>query len=274
MASIPKKAEERLSKTIGKFQNILKLAKDRDINESDTVFIINDILFEVFGYDKHIEITSEYAVKSTYCDLAIKIDNKVQFLIEVKAVGIDLKDNHLRQAIDYGATLGAQWVILTNGIFWQLYKIRFEQPVTYDLVCSFNYLELNSRKIEDKEKLFVLCKEGVLKNAREEFYEKVQSVNRFTVGALILNDEIVNIIRKELKKISPSIKVDADEIKALLESEVLKRDVIEGDDAAKAQSRIRRFYSKTSKKVKEASTLQQDPVTTEPSLKDNENAIL
>jgi len=59
-----------------------------------------------------------------------------------------------------------------------------------------------------------------------------------------------------------------------LESEVLKRDVIEGDDAAKAQSRIRRFYSKTSKKVKEASTLQQDPVTTEPSLKDNENAIL
>ncbi|GAI67220.1 unnamed protein product, partial [marine sediment metagenome] len=96
MANIPKKVVERLSKTVSKFQRVLKIAKDRDVNEADTVSIVVDILSEVFGFDKYIEITSEYAIRSTYCDLAIKINGKIQYLIEVKAIGLDLKEHHLR----------------------------------------------------------------------------------------------------------------------------------------------------------------------------------
>ena len=35
--------------------------------------IVADILSEIFGYDKYNEVTSEYAIKGTYCDLAIKL---------------------------------------------------------------------------------------------------------------------------------------------------------------------------------------------------------
>ena len=94
MASIPTKVQTRLFTGIKKFQNVLKQAKIKDINESDTVTIIMDMLAEVFGYDKYSEITSEYAIKKTYCDLAIKIDGKLRFLIEVKAIGLDLKTDH------------------------------------------------------------------------------------------------------------------------------------------------------------------------------------
>jgi len=38
------------------------------------VFIIRDMLAEVFGYDELLDITSEFAIKGTYCDLAIKLD--------------------------------------------------------------------------------------------------------------------------------------------------------------------------------------------------------
>ena len=248
MAKIPKNVSERLIRTVSKFQKVLKIAKDRDVNESDTVSIISDMLAEVFGFDKYLELTSEFSIRGTYCDLAIKFDNKTQFLIEVKAIGIDLKTSHLRQAIDYGANQGIQWIILTNGCVWEIYKIRFEKPINYDLVCSFDFMELNPKKEEDQEKLFLICKQGIKKDARESFYEKVQSFNRFVVGALILNEEILNDIRRELRKLSPGIKVDIPEIEQILRNEVLKRDVIEGDEAANSQAQVKRFYKKFYKK--------------------------
>lgn len=248
MANLPKRAAERFSKRVSKFQNVLRIAKDRDVNESDTVSIITDMLADVFGYDKYLEVTSEFAIRGTYCDLAIKVEEKIQFLIEVKAIGIDLKENHLRQAIDYAANHGVQWVILTNGTVWKIYKMRFEQPINYDLVCVFNFLEINLKKEEDKEKLFVICREGLSKAAREDFHEKVQSVNRFVIGAIIQNDVIVNVIRRELRKMSDGVKVDNADVHKLLAEEVLKREVLEGDKAAKARKRVDKFYARTSKK--------------------------
>ena len=248
---ILKKVADRLNRTIVKFQQVLRIAKDRDVNETDTVSIIKDMLAEVFGYDKYIDITSEFAVRSTFCDLAIKLDNKVEYLIEAKAIGMELKENHLRQAIDYGANNGAQWVILTNGLTWQVHKIKFEQPISHELICEFNIADIDPKNEEHQDKLFIICKEGLVKAAREEFHEKILTVNRFTIGALVLGEEVVNLIRRELRKISGGVLVAPEEIAKVLSSEVLKRDVIEGDDAAKAQSRVKRFYAKATKRPRE-----------------------
>ena len=91
MANIPKKVTERFVKAVPRFQKVLQLAKDRDVNESDTVSVLNDIFGEVFRYDKYLEVTSELAIRGTYCDLALKVEDKIQFLVEAKAIGIELK---------------------------------------------------------------------------------------------------------------------------------------------------------------------------------------
>ncbi|MFV1950717.1 MAG: hypothetical protein ACC630_01980 [Nitrospinota bacterium] len=72
MAKLPKKVIERLTKTVSKFQRVLKIAKDRDVNEADTVLIVGDILSEVFGFDKYMEVTSEFAIRNTYFALEPK----------------------------------------------------------------------------------------------------------------------------------------------------------------------------------------------------------
>jgi hypothetical protein len=149
---ITKKTEERIKNNLAKFQKVLAIAKDRDLNESDTVSIITDMLSEVFGYEKYIEITSELAIRGTYCDVAIKLNDKIEYLIECKAVGIDLKDNHLRQAIGYGANKGIQWIILTNGIEWQVHKLKFEQPIQCELVAKFNMNEISLKNERDIQK--------------------------------------------------------------------------------------------------------------------------
>ena len=266
MARIPKKVIDRFVKSMVKYQKVLKIAKDRDINESDTVAIIGDIFADVFGYDKYLEITSEFAIRSTYCDLALKVADKVQYLVEVKAIGIDLKEIHLKQIIDYGANHGVKWVVLTNGIDWMIYRIRFEQPINYDLVCSYDFLLLNPRDEKVQENLFILAKEALSKNAREDFYEKVQSVNRFVIGALILNDILLNTIRRELRKLSEGIRIDTTDVEQIVRNEVLKRDIVEGEDAEHAQARVNRFYKKSAPRAKK----KKQPDTIEPKTTNNE----
>jgi len=250
---IPRRVSDRLARTVGKYQLILKNAKDRDVNEANTAFIIRDMLAEVFGYDELLDITSEFAIKGTYCDLAIKLDGSVEFLIEAKAIGITLKDNHLRQAVDYGARNGVPWIILTNGMVWQVNKIRFEQPISYDLVCSFDFSELEPKNPEHQERLFIICKEGLSKDAREEYHQRVQTLNRFTLGALILSDEVVSVMRRELRKLSDGVLVEPEDISRVLSNEVLKRDVVEGEEAAKAQAKVKKFYCKAARKAKQKS---------------------
>lgn len=244
MASIPKKVVERFTKTVPKFQKVLQIAKDRDVNESDTVAILTDILGAVLGYDKYIEVTSELAIRSTYCDLALRVEDKVQFLIEAKAIGIDLKETHMKQACDYGANHGVQWVVLTNGIEWKVYRIRFEQPINFDLVCTFDFLALNPRSEKDQEFLFLLTKEGLGKNARDDFYEKVQSVNRYVIGNLMLADPVLSVVRRELRKLADGMKIDVAEIESIVRTQVLKREIVEGEEAEAAQSRVSKFYRK------------------------------
>jgi hypothetical protein len=92
MATLPKKVIERLMTGIKRFQPIVSASKARDDGEADTVMVVTDMLGEVFGYDKYSELTAEHAVRGTYCDLATKLDGAIQAMIEVKAVGLELKE--------------------------------------------------------------------------------------------------------------------------------------------------------------------------------------
>ncbi len=149
MAAISKKVAERIIAGLKRFQPILASAKARDVGESDTVTIINDMLAEIFGYDKYSEITSEYAIRGTYCDLAIKLEGMLKTLIEIKAIGIDLKDAHVKQAVDYAANQGVDWVLLTNGITWRVYHIVFAKPIDHELVIDIDFCALNPRNSAD-----------------------------------------------------------------------------------------------------------------------------
>lgn len=264
MASIPKKVAERFIKSVPKFQKVLQIAGDRDVNESDTVAVLNDIFGEVLGYDKYLEVTSELAIRGTYCDLALKVDEKVQFLIEAKAIGIDLKDNHMKQACDYGANKGVPWVVLTNGVEWRIYRIRFEQPINFDLVCIIDFLNLNPRNEKDQELLFLLAKEGIAKNAREDYFEKVQSVNRFVIGNLMLTEPVLTVVRRELKKLADGMKIDLEEVEEIIRNQVLKREIVNGEDAESAQGRIKKFYRQgTTKRAPKKQSNEPKPTTAE-----------
>lgn len=242
--AIPKKIDERIKAGLKKYQPVLSNAKLRDVGEADTVTIIKDMLSDVFGYDKYSEITSEYSIRGTFCDLAIKLDGKLSTLIEVKAVGIELKDQHVKQAIDYGANQGVDWVMLTNGIIWQVYKLTFAKPIEKELVLSFDLTSINTRLEKDIDSLYLLCKEGWQRSALGEYHIQKQALSRFYMGVMLQTQPILDVIRKELRKVSPDVKVTNEEIKDVLINEVIKREVLEGEKAAEATKKVGRIASK------------------------------
>jgi hypothetical protein len=247
MASIPQKVSDRLSQGIKKFQPILANAKSRDVNESDTVIIVTDMLSEIFGYDKYSEITSEFSVRSTFCDLATKINGKVQLLIEVKAIGLELKDNYVKQAVDYAVNQGVDFVVLTNGIVWKAFKVAFTKPIDQEMVFEIDFLKMSHKNTVDIEKLFLISKEGWQKSTLYEFHSQKQALSRFFLGAMIMSDSVVEVIRRELKKISPDIKITSEQIRNVIYQEVLKREVVEGEKAEEAKKKINKALSKFSK---------------------------
>jgi Type I restriction enzyme R protein N terminus (HSDR_N) len=244
MASIPKKVAERLVSGIKRYQPILASAKARDVGEADTVTIIKDMLADVFGYDKYSEVTSEFSIRGTYCDLAIKTDGTLQTLIEVKAIGLELKDPHVKQAIDYAANQGVDWVLLTNGMCWRVYHLTFSKPIEQELVVSIDFSTLNTRSENDIELLYLWCKEGWQRSVLDEYNTQKQALSKFFIGAMLQTEPVLEVIRRELRRISPHVRIDIEQIKGVLSNEVIKRDVLEGEKADDARKKIMRSASK------------------------------
>ncbi|MGE0160773.1 MAG: restriction endonuclease subunit R [Gemmatimonadales bacterium] len=240
MAPVPKRVVERITSGIKRFQPILAAAKTRDVNESDTVVIVTDLLQYVFGYDKYAEITSEHMIRGTFCDLAVKLEGEIAFLIEVKAIGLDLKEQWVKQAVDYAANQGIEWVALTNGAVWRVYRVTFGQPIDHELVVDFDLLTVNPRKPDHVDLVSLLAKEGWQKARLGDYHLQRQALSRFTLGALILSEPILDALRRELRRMAPDVKIEAKQIREVLHTDVLKREVLEGEKAEAAARQVAR----------------------------------
>jgi hypothetical protein len=151
-----------------------------------------------------------------------------------------LKDSHVKQAIDYAANQGVDWVALTNGIEWRLYRVLFQKPIDKQEITTFNLLEMTASNKADLEKLYLLTREGFCKSALAEFSDRKETTSRSMLAALILgSDSVKSVLRREIRRVSELL-VEPEVIEKMLREEVLKRDATEGPDADAARRRVSR----------------------------------
>ena len=257
---------DRAKTNFRRYQKVLQAAKARDIGESDTVLIVTDFLAEVLGYDKYSEITAEFVIRSTFCDLAIKTNGQLRFLIEVKAIGTELRENHLRQAVDYGANQGAEWVLLTNGTDWRAYRIRFEQPISHDLVFDVDLLDPECKTADILQMLYLISREALGGAQIDQYWRQKEATNRFVITQVLLSPPVLGPLRRELRRLAPGLRISEEDLATLLQLEVLKRDALEGDKAEAAAKRVRRAGRKREREraAEETSEGQVRPAATAP----------
>ena len=122
-----------------------------------------------------------------------------QFLVEVKALSLNLSDKHLRQTINYGANEGIEWALLTNGREIQFYKILFNKPIESKLVFKIDLTDTTKVK-ENAEWLQHLHREEVVKKSLDLLWNKFMALETYTIAGLLFNSSVTNFLRRELKR--------------------------------------------------------------------------
>ena len=102
------------------------------------------------------------------------------------------------------------------------------------------------------------CKEGWQRSVLGEYHIQKQALSRFFVGAMLQTDPVLEVIRRELRRVSPDVRIDIDQIKTVLLSEVIKREVIEGEKADGARKKISRSTAKALR-ASNSKTSQKEP---------------
>ncbi len=120
---------------------------------------------------------------------------------------------------------------------WRVYKFSYAKPIDQELVIDIDFSVLSSKSAKDIETLYLFCKEGWVKSVIGEYHTQKQALSRFFLGAMILSEPVLQVIRRELKRVSPDLRVEIEELKQAISSEVLKREVLEGDKATEARQR-------------------------------------
>jgi hypothetical protein len=225
---------ERISTQLKKYQSVLADAQSRDVSESDTAVIVGDMLVDVLGYKKYVEVTTEHAIRGTYVDLAVKVGSELRFLVETKAIGAALKDNHVKQAIDYGANNGIEWVVLTNGVLWRVYKVHFKQPIDKSLVFELDAVSVNPKSPQVVDCLGNLSREGFEQSSMTAFFQQRLATSKFAIAALLMSEGMLSALRREIRRLNPGCKVEIADLQILMHNEVLKRDLFDGDEAKQA----------------------------------------
>jgi len=194
---------------------ILLKAQQENMNEADTVQRLVVFFQDVLGYDQFEEITREAQVRDKYVDIAIKLDGTVKFLVEAKAAATDLRNRHIDQAKGYAAESNIRWVILTNGVMWSLYHLRFEEGIEYERLFV---VDLAADQLDSAaEKLALLHRRSVLRDKHEAYWQKHAALDPGSVAKAMYSETVLRLMRRDIRR-REGILVDEEDLAGAIHS--------------------------------------------------------
>lgn len=195
-------AKTRVSAGLKKLIKPTLMLKEKDAAEADTRHLVTDLLVDVLGYDKYENLTAEFAVKGDFADYGVRIDKQLEAFIEVKRISQKLSPSHLRQVESYALKEGVQWAILTNAQVWQVYHVTpvKGQQSEVTLIFEVDILDETLKPSAKSDLLFLISKEGLSKGRLAEYLSAQNAVSPKTLKPVLLSDDVLAAVRKEIKK--------------------------------------------------------------------------
>lgn len=172
--------------------------KSMELDESGTRLMINTFLIDVLGYEPIEEVKTEYMIRGTYADYVVQIKGVQHFLVEVKALSLQLSANHLRQATNYGANEGIDFILLTNGRSFDFYKVLFNQPIEIKKIFSIDLSTTEGVK-KSIDYLEFLHRDSVTHKGLDLLWNKTMALNPEYIAGLLYDPKVINFVKKTLK---------------------------------------------------------------------------
>ena len=201
-----------IRKPLKKFLPHLQQARADNLNEADTVQRLIKVFEEVLGYDGLTDISREAEMKGKYVDVVLKIEGVIRLLVEAKAAGETLREKHIEQAESYASRNNYHWVLLTNGVTWNLYHLTFDEGIEYDRAFTVDLSETDTFE-HASDMLALLHKQAIKKGELERFWERKTALNPASIGKALFLEDVLMIIRREIKR-DTGVLIDAEDLAA------------------------------------------------------------
>ncbi len=186
-----------LSKKLKEYKK--RFIKHKDLDEASTRIMINYFLTDILGYVEFEDIKTEYRIAGEYADYVIQIGRKKHFVIETKSIQIDLDEKHLRQALNYAANEGIDWILLTNGETFILYKVLFNKPISSKKIFEYNLSKITNFD-NASAKISLLLKKSVVQKQLDKHWERFKISEPKSLSGLLYHKNVVSGIRKTMKQ--------------------------------------------------------------------------
>lgn len=144
-------------------------------------------------------------------------------------------------------------MVLTNGIFWQLYHLTFGDSIKHELIFEANLIEdLEQRPDWLWDTLSVLNKRSVREDSLNTYYEQQKLLNPKNIVNLLLDEEVLKKLRQELNRKAPT-RIDLTSVFEAVR-DVLSQEALAdaGDIVAPAKRRHRRKQRKADEETPES----------------------
>lgn len=193
---------------------------DRDANETETRHGIEVILRDLLGYDLVEEVRKEVAARGLKADYIIELKGGPKIVIEAKRIGLNLNKKHIYQAANYGKLTGIEWVVLTNGLVWELYRVDSD----FEYYQIFNIDLLDGLSDAEAEYFYLISKDCMnRKNFLENHWRKILALSPYNLNNIILSDEVIAKIRTVLTR-ETGYRATEDELREALEQTLVDLD--------------------------------------------------
>jgi predicted type IV restriction endonuclease len=197
----------------------------RDANEGDTRLLVTDVLCDLLGYDKYSDLTTEYMIRGEFADYGIRIDGTMLAMVEVKRCTTKLSVRHLRQLEMYAVNEGTEWLVLTSGVAWQVYRLIPGMPVTIDLVLEVDLLSDSDSLAKKADGLVYLSREFLKRGKLDEIWQVTAATASDKLAEVMLSEAVLLEARRELRRRTGYV-IDAGDLGRLVRDNVIRAEIL------------------------------------------------
>ena len=241
MLRISDQTRSRIQDGIKKYSRIVQQARQRGMNERDTADIVKAMLGDMLGYDPFFDVTAESSVRGPNADHAILLNGRLTMLLLVKALGAVPHAAHLLRLSGTNTPAYCQWALLSNADVWACYQLGVGQDRHPELI--FRVSLLDASPLEEKAALFsLLSKEGMEQNALVHYWQHVRALNPGRIAALLLSEEMLNLLRRELLR-TANFRVDRQTLLNVLLQEVIHPEALAARSESQAVPTLPQCYA-------------------------------
>jgi hypothetical protein len=155
-----------------------------------------------------------------------KKPDKFDFVIEAKAIHIDLSQAHIDQTLTYCVTKGLDYFVLTNASKWQLFKVRHSKNGSDATKIHEVNFAMGSKPEEFVDDFYVFSKHCYLTGSWGTIASVAKATNVSDVATVMISMKALRLISRILEE-EHDTKVKPEVIKEIIEDKLLSGKNIE-----------------------------------------------